>query len=59
MSPTYIDEVMAVSFYRDQYGFDYFESMGDRSCIDQTMNTEEDGCVDWAEFTTDFTLTDG
>ena len=52
MSPTYIDEVMAVSFYRDQYGFDYFESMGDRSCIDQTMNTEEDGCVDWAEFTT-------
>eukprot|EP00956_Cyclotella_meneghiniana_P011150 scaffold15612_cov57-Cyclotella_meneghiniana.AAC.6 len=43
MDRTCIDEVMAVSFYRDQYGFD-FESIGDESCFNKTMSTEEHGC---------------
>ena len=52
MTNTNIDEVMAVSFFRDQYGFEYFDSMGDEGCFDQTMSTEEYGRVDWADFTT-------
>lgn len=44
------EDVMAMGFHRDQYGFDYFESMEDKGY--DKANTTDIQKLDWSQYTT-------